>query len=508
MRDLRIAQLGTFDLDNLGDLLFPLVFNEWLRKLEPEFQLQVHCDLFGLKGVAGGVIYPDQAGCYPMTSFAGMDEAAHYDLVFIGGGDILRDDDTMLPQIYATESLHFSYPRLLSPSDMPERRLVLLAPGAPFPFTEPCQAFLRNSFRRLLRACVRDIHTADLVASLLPEGVEPELAPDIVNTIATVFPKSVLSTNPAHVLSGHCLQSGYICFQLRHSFMDEYAEIGCYLQRFQQETGLAVVLLEIGRCLGDDQILGRIAREFHFPYVSNDGSGTTSIMDKVAVIAHAKAFIGTSLHGNIIARAYDVPNFTFGNTQLKKIEGFFRGEKSAHVFPDLHDLFADIPALHQLICSERPDSVAQTTTPTDRIHEFLAAVVGDFISSEAPASSDFSAVLDQVFLSMNDERLRQKNFIGYIEPLAEALDDRCLVLEKLIDGYRDQVGELEQGLRENNALHQADLAQGQLQMASRELQVAGLEEALAGLQRELAAMQASKSWRLTGPLRDLRRKLH
>jgi hypothetical protein len=510
MQELRIAQLGTFDLDNLGDLLFPLVLNEWLRKLEVQFDISIHCDLFGLRGVSAAVIYPDQAGCYPMTSFSEMDNQARYDLVFIGGGDIIRDDDDMLFKIYVAESPDFSYPRFLSPSDSPERRLVLLGVGAPFPFSQSCQDFLANSFQRLVRASVRDTHTAALIAPLVAGHLEVEIVPDIVNSIAAVFPLAGLGANLKSLLPEAALRDGYVCFQVRQNFLDQYRQIGGYLQRFQRETGLAVVLLEIGRCLGDDEILGGIAAEFDFPYVRNEGGATVSIMDKVAVIAHARAFMGTSLHGNIIASAYNVPHFTFGNSGVKKVDGFFQGLKRGHFFPGLQEMFADIPALHGLIDSEEVLSEDELGVATQRIHQFLATTFATFLADGRTTASSFSKSMDRMFLSLNNERLRQKRIVEHFELQADAKNGRDTLLRKQNNWLLAKIDWLESNLSASRAQvadlqRELTIVQGELAIVQSNL--ASVQSDLASVQSELASVLATASWRVTKPLRYLRRKI-
>jgi hypothetical protein len=492
MKYLRVAQLGTFDLDNLGDLLFPLVFDKLLRKVEADFQIKIECDLFGLKGAPAAEIYSDQIECHPIAAFVEKDRSAPYDLIFIGGGDIVREDDDALHSIYGGSPFQFSYPQLLSPLNGLEKRLVLLSPGGPFPLSKAFEIYLQNSFQRLIKASLRDKFSAELISDLVPDTIELEIVPDIVNIIASVFPFPELEYNIQKIIPAEYLRGGYVCFQVRMAFLSDYSKIGGYLLEFRRRTGLQVVLLEIGRCLGDDVILGKIAEDFGFLYIRNDGQQqgrTISIRDKVAVVAYSKAFIGTSLHGNIIARAYGIPYFTFGNSKLAKLAGFFRSTERECFFEGLPELFSSIDEMHrQIVVAEQVLSVEESAAYKS-IYSFVRASLALVLGRDAIEYSSYSSLVSEIFLFANEDRLKN---IHELQSLTSRLGEAA----------NHNVA-----LHYDNQKYEKQIALGREEKAICDREIHRLQQEIVALRFQIDEITSSRSWLVTKPLRDLRRKL-
>lgn len=85
-------------------------------------------------------------------------------------------------------------------------------------------------------------------------------------------------------------------------------------------TNATILLLPIGRCHNDHEILDQIekAGKGQFQLISE----YLETLEVAAVISHAKAFLGTSLHGAITAFAYRIPSLTYSSANLTKLEGF------------------------------------------------------------------------------------------------------------------------------------------------------------------------------------------
>ena len=101
---------------------------------------------------------------------------------------------------------------------------------------------------------------------------------------------------------------------------DHIAEMAAILSEVKALTNLPILLLPIGRCHNDHVILEQIekASEGQFQLISE----YLETIEVAAVIAHANAFIGTSLHGAITSFAYAVPFLIYSCcVQLSKMEG-------------------------------------------------------------------------------------------------------------------------------------------------------------------------------------------
>jgi len=506
MKCLRVAQFGTFDLDNLGDLLFPVVFDRLLHKLAAELQIKIECDFFGLKGAPAATIYLDQLECHPVAAFAAMDQSVAYDLIFIGGGDIIREDDDALREIYGHSTDRFSYPQLLSPVDCAKKRLILLSPGAPFPLSDAFEMYLRNSFQRLLKASSRDRKSADMIAGLMPEAMGVEVVPDIVNAIAGVFTIAELRSKLKTIIPDEYLSRGYICFQVRATFFADYSGIGEYLLDLRRRTGLQIVLLEIGRCLGDNEVLGRIAEEFDFLYVSNSESrrdGAISIIHKVAVVAGSRAFIGTSLHGNIIASAYRIPHFTFGNAKLIKMTGFFKSSERICFFETLQDLFSGAEEIHrQIMLAERVE-VVDESTEFIKVYGFVRASFAAILREGAIEPSAYSASVSRMFLLANEDRLAWIERLRKSENMLREGWEHNATLQGRVQQYEHQLAAAGHEMGEKNLL----LGARDQEVCRLNQEVCRLNQEVSSLQGEMEKVFTSKSWRVTKPLRDFRRKL-
>jgi len=106
--------------------------------------------------------------------------------------------------------------------------------------------------------------------------------------------------------------NGYICFQISsYHFNLDPEEIHMQLIKLVKETNLPIILLPMGRAaLHEDQkALRMIKSRGKIPcYITSKNS----IYDIMLLIANAKIFIGTSLHGIITAMSFGIPYLSIG----------------------------------------------------------------------------------------------------------------------------------------------------------------------------------------------------
>ncbi|WP_454193577.1 hypothetical protein [Paenibacillus sp. Marseille-Q7038] len=77
----KIAQVGTFNIDNLGDLLFPIVLNEILNEVSDLNNEEISLTCFSPNHSKEAIFYEDQLSVTDLAKFSGKE----YDSVFIGG---------------------------------------------------------------------------------------------------------------------------------------------------------------------------------------------------------------------------------------------------------------------------------------------------------------------------------------------------------------------------------------------------------------------------------------
>lgn len=400
---MRIAQVGTFDLDNLGDLLFPLVFSRILASLGEELGLDIECVQFSPNGCNSGDFYGDQLGALPISSFEDEDRRKKFDLIFIGGGDIVRDDDWSLFEIYGGGSPTITFSWIMSPTTSSEKRLCLLAPGVPFEIDDVFSVYLKNSFSRVRKASSRDQRSQMLLSTCVPDGVPVELVPDIVSALPEFLSLSECFSRSAVVFGASCERvPPYICFQGHASVCPDVVQVGSFLRDLEVRTGFRVVLVEIGHCLGDLGFLTTLSHQFGFSLVARSGGSLCSptLMDKVAIIAASKGFVGSSLHGNIIANAYGVPHCSYVGGYSFKMRGFFNECETGKLFQDFSDFVKNSEEFTSLVnASDRELVTRSGNRKSDAVLNF---VKGCFQSDESCNwAEEFNCKVDYTFRELH-----------------------------------------------------------------------------------------------------------
>lgn len=174
-----------------------------------------------------------------------------------------------------------------------------------------CEAALRAEVLAKLREAdevgVRDRLTQ---AQLATAGISARLMPDPAVMVAELFGARIAQ----QARDGEVAQlrqafpQGYIAVQFSADFGDDatLTEIAAQLDRIVHETGLGIVFFRAGAAPWHDDlaIYRRTAQRM---------SGAQRILESLdvwdicALIAHSRAYCGSSLHGRIVAMAYGLP---------------------------------------------------------------------------------------------------------------------------------------------------------------------------------------------------------
>ncbi len=352
-----INHLGTFDAENYGDLLYPLLFRYVLQRRGAHPEVRQYSML---RGAA-----PQEAGfeTYPALSLFEPERAVPRRLV-VGGGDILRTDFDLVASHYGRAS-RVSYgglrrslgtadllgyllrkglptldangfyaerfrarwmnypaagPFLINPDDLPQGGPVYyLSCGVPYDFAPSERNGVERTVERARFVYLRDEQSAE---KLRRAGVRRELcvAPDLAVILSDQFEHANEARRGREILSrfGVDTTRPVLCFQsLPHPDFSE-EEIVRQLRHYRERTRSEVVLLPVGYCHGDHEFLQRLSKR-------SGGAlkyaGVSSIFDMISIIAASDVFVGTSLHGNITAFSFGVPHL-FGPLHVDKAEGF------------------------------------------------------------------------------------------------------------------------------------------------------------------------------------------
>lgn len=159
------------------------------------------------------------------------------------------------------------------------------------------------------RVCVRDATTR---AHLAAVGIAADLAPDPAALAARLFPEEIAR----HAAQGEVaalrarFPQAYLAIQFSADFGDDatLAQLAAQLSEIQARSGLALVFFCAGRAPWHDDptvyehLLARLPPDRPAAIFRS-----AHLWDLCALLAHATAFCGSSLHGRILATAFARP---------------------------------------------------------------------------------------------------------------------------------------------------------------------------------------------------------
>ena len=299
-REWRIGVVGTFDVRNYGDLLFPLIAEAELRQRLGA--VTIHPFSYHAKEP------PDWP--YAVTSVAGLPEiVAGLDALLIGGGFIIRFDKEVAPAYEPPVPwIHHPTGYWLTPA------LIALQRGIPVVWNAPgmhlneiprwARPLLRLAFDLSAYIAMRDEPSQATLAQLV-EDDRIAVVPDTGFGVAKLLPAEA-SPELKRLWEAAGIAAPYVLVQAADSMS--------WFPRFVREnerllSGLQFVALPIGPILGDDAAnLPGFVRLPTWP----------DPLLLAELISHASAVVGHSYHLAVTALACGVPVFTWADLSVGK----------------------------------------------------------------------------------------------------------------------------------------------------------------------------------------------
>lgn len=318
MIEYNIAQIGTFDCENIGDLIFPTVLK---AQLDKRIKIKNHF-LFSLNNCKRPLdeFFLD---VYSIDRLEEIHLNHRIDAIIFGGGDLLRfDNDLAVKENYASTNTSFDllfYSIFISSKyNIP---LLFNCPGVPFEFSDSDKLMLRQYLKQVDYVSTRDNKSRALIEST---GFDGEI---------NVFPDSVLSiSNLVDVEDAlenlkskyDFLSDKYFVFQSFPLSNDNYLpELITQLKALVKKYDLPVIMFPIGRVHNDHIFLKELIdklEDSHFIYIKDK----LNLTESCALLKGATLFIGTSLHGNIISNSYGTPSIALDAGNLIKVRNSFK----------------------------------------------------------------------------------------------------------------------------------------------------------------------------------------
>ena len=315
---MRIAQLGTFDVENYGDLLFVPVLRKRLEALDAEF---IAVSPAGHSGV-----WSDCAPCEPFSECARSERSLDLDAVVVGGGNLIHTGGTPLPaydQGGVTPLVAYADLWLGATEFALERSIPLIwnAPGVPGPFSSELLPLVSRALERVDYLNVRDRASAEFLSAAF-DG-EIHVVPDTAIDVATLWSRTEIEEayTASYAERGRSVRGPSAVFHLNSRYLDESTPaIAARLDRICSRLDVTPILLAIGPCHGDGELASRVGRAMKTDPLVIDKP--RSLREVAAVIANAHVYLGSSLHGVITACAFGVRAINVASRRLPKFAGF------------------------------------------------------------------------------------------------------------------------------------------------------------------------------------------
>jgi polysaccharide pyruvyl transferase WcaK-like protein len=292
----RVVQFGTFDVENFGDLLFPLIARSRLAETGIEFEFA--SPLRRPAVWAGGV---DTLSVADVLAASDGRRGA-----LLGGGNILHAkpgvvdyDITTLEHLVAYPSLWLGAASLAAGTGGP---LCWNAPGVPATLPPAAAELMRWVGSLTSVVTVRDRQSRQRLEDAglsCPINVVPDPGLDV----ARLWGADELAEVRARALERIGLPSdGYVTVHLNSRYADkDPATLARHVDRVSAEFDVPAVLLALGPCHGDVELAEEVA----------GASGARcavvhprDIREPVALISGCELYLGSSLHGMITACAF------------------------------------------------------------------------------------------------------------------------------------------------------------------------------------------------------------
>lgn len=369
---------GTFDVANFGDLLFPRIFEQEMKRRLPQATVRSFSPLGSLRSVQldGGAV-AEPLGEWTTQRIVELER--ELDFVAVGGGEIIHEHDAYYGGWYEiptpeAERLRPSQFFIEGLGEEAERRATVAwhSVGIPFDLEGEFAERVRAACQRRPYISVRDEGSR---ARLVRAGVERDVSvvPDSALVLKRLFAHDVLERRLGYLkaIRAFPTEGNPLALQGSRALLPHVEAIGRALAPMLEEEDVPVLLLETGPCHGDGEFADAIS-----PYLPPDRTyrlpESVVVEDLVAAISHSRGFVGISLHGSITALAFDVPFAILDLVGYAKLSAFAQlvGAEAVHVTSsdDIASSVARVLARERSAADIRP-LVARIDDHFDRLAE-------------------------------------------------------------------------------------------------------------------------------------------
>ena len=453
----RIGLWGRFDVASFGDLIVPRVFESEMRRRLPRMEVQTYAPLGPLHPVALDGGYTATAlGTWSRRRAAELAEGT--DCVVIGGGDVIHTHEALFAADYGMSADEV---KRLRPSTFfieglgrsLERRCPIAwnAVGVPFRFHGEEAARVRAALGSRRYLSVRDTSSK---TRLRDAGVEGpiEVVPDPSLLAARAFPSELLLRRLDYLKFMDWFPSAVepLVLQGAGHLVPRARSIARSLIRALQGRSIPIVLLETESGRGEAEFLDAIAP--HLGDAVFRVPPSVALSDIAAVLAHARAFVGSSPSASLVAASFGVPALRLESDGRARTSETPRIDDGVTTLPVEADLAASV---RRLVASRRREGLPRDVqerleTHFDRLAEIAESAVLrrlERVSRQHPraARADLVEAVRDAHERIEDARTayaaRGEQMLQQRFRLVEALEQREGELQKDLVGLRSALEE-------------------------------------------------------------------
>jgi polysaccharide pyruvyl transferase WcaK-like protein len=494
---LSIGILGTFDVENFGDQLFPLIAERELQERLPDVEVRTYSP-WGrelLTPLDGGHPAEELGAREPMRC---AELAQELDCLLIGGGEIIHTRDELLGAVYGVTGEEVLARR---PSDWfidglgaeLEGVCPVIWHGVGLPFEPTAEEAVRLCAALEARPYIT-VRDATSMERLRRAGVTGpvNVVPDSAFMVNRLLPTQLLVKRREfhrHMGWVPAADEPVLVVQGNRDLVRFAPQIAASLRIWLSgHPDVRVVIAELGPCHGDSEFADALAPMlprpvFRFPR-------TAGIADTLSLIEGAHCFMGISLHGSITSVALGRRHVILNLNEQSKLDGFAQmidaedriARRTDEIVARLETAWLSAPAY---------DVITLMQARLDQHFDHIAEIAEKSAAQRPGRVPDREELLRKVeLLSREVELLRR----------ASGLTARRLIEERsaMAEPFQAVRGELAQA---NEELAQANQALLELQNLRDD------SDALQAAQRQHELLLATKTFRYTSRPRSYYAKI-
>lgn len=308
---------GMFDLDNYGDLLFPLIAQ---NRLQAYGYRTVAVAPSARRAALGDAMPPIDIA----QLLCGDEPVAG---ILVGGGYVIHASSLDLVEHYETHGagawcgagLWLGATLAAALRDVP---VAWNAPGVPHPFSARQHELIEAALRATSYISVRDRGSAKLLAARADISIS--VVPDPIADLTRIWPKRDLCGAYRELLQRKSIPADarLMAIHVRNRSMagTPAASLAAMLAAFAQAHGLTPALIAVGASHDDPSVARSLAPHLGPSHVLLDDP--VSLQEITAALAHSTIYVGASLHGYIASAAYGIPGVLVARPAYNKFAGF------------------------------------------------------------------------------------------------------------------------------------------------------------------------------------------